>query len=355
MKRITYVSRFASSLSQEDVDALTTKAEGRNKSLGITGVLIITGGFFFQIIEGHDEVIDELYARIEDDSRHCDIIRLATETDISTPAFPSWSMKMFDLDQGQTHRVRPFRRIVHVLTDTFTIMQRYVPAPVMTLLRQGINPSTVVPHHANRVILFADMVASSQFASFLTVDSLVRVINTYLTTCTGIVTACGGEVNKFVGDCVMAVFPFENVDGALTAAIEILKTLENLRQGAPSKSPLRTLHTGVGIAAGEVVEGNIGTEHRLDHTVLGRPVHRACALEAASHGSPHALLTDDTVHNLTTRSWPWLSAGSVNLKGCPAGTMAWTLDLPAVIRARTGPSLEDLVSHHLSSITTHET
>lgn len=349
MKRVTYVSRFARPLTSDTITALAEDSRRRNEAEGVTGVLLVTGGIFFQIIEGDDAVVDDLFRRIEEDSRHCDLIRLATESDVTERAFPGWSMRVFDLDRSPDEMTQPFRRIVSVLTDAFSVLQHYTPAPVAGFMRRGVNPLTIPPRHVTRVILFSDMVGFSRHAAVLPVDELVTVVNAYLSLCASVVTACGGQVSKFLGDCVMAVFPEDGADRAVEAGIEILASLERVRDEAPPSSPLRVLHGGLGIAAGEVVEGNVGSTSRSDFTVLGAAVNRSCALEAATHRHGRAFLVDDEVRRAALRPWPWLSAGALKLKGETSPRHAWTLELPVTLRNRAGDDLDSWVASHLSS------
>lgn len=350
VKRITYVSRFARPLTGETVTALAEDSRRRNEMEGVTGVLLVTGGIFFQIIEGDDDVVDALFLRIEEDSRHCDVIRLATETDLTERAFPGWSMRVFDLDRSPDELTQPFRRIVSVLTDAFAVLQHYTPSPVAGFMRRGVNPLTVAPRHVARIILFSDMVGFSRHAAYLPVDELMGVVNVYLSLCASVVTSCGGQVSKFVGDCVMAIFPEDGADRALEAGLEILASLERIRDEAPLTSPLRVLHGGVGLASGEVVEGNVGSATRSDFTVLGAAVNRACALEAATHQHDRGLFMDDDVRRTAVRPWPWLSAGTMALKGETSPRHVWTLELPVTLRSRGGSDLEEWVASHLSSL-----
>ena len=76
MKRIKYVSRFAKPFSEPELEQLADLAAAKNKDLDVTGVLITSGGVFFQVLEGPEEAVDDIFAAIEADSRHTDLLVL---------------------------------------------------------------------------------------------------------------------------------------------------------------------------------------------------------------------------------------------------------------------------------------
>lgn len=115
MKRIKYISRFAKEFSAEELSELTNKAAKRNKLLDITGVLMASGGIFFQVIEGPDEHIDVLYQDIVKDSRHWGVLLLSVEDGKLERLFPDWSMKKFDLDLKAETWSDPLKTIINAI------------------------------------------------------------------------------------------------------------------------------------------------------------------------------------------------------------------------------------------------
>jgi hypothetical protein len=77
---------------------MVQRSAQRNDSRGVTGLLLHGSGFFYQILEGEDPVIDPLFARIELDSRHDGVLVLG-RSPISSRLFPRWSMRGVDLDR----------------------------------------------------------------------------------------------------------------------------------------------------------------------------------------------------------------------------------------------------------------
>ena len=105
----------------------------------------------------------------------------------------------------------------------------------------------------------------------------------------------GGQVLKFIGDAMLAIFPFEDADRAetcrraLDAAIEAMRNIEALNAvrasaGAPLASVDLALHLG------DVLYGNVGAIDRLDFTVIGPAINEATRIEALCHPLDRAVL-----------------------------------------------------------------
>ena len=126
----------------------------------------------------------------------------------------------------------------------------------------------------------------------------VRQLNTYLGAMVEVITAHGGTVDKFIGDAVMAVFgspvgrgPSVEARQALRCAQEMAAALERLNAAwrAEGLTPLRS---GIGLASGEVLVGQIGSPRRLDFTVIGDTVNLASRLESLTRSLQASPLFD---------------------------------------------------------------
>jgi hypothetical protein len=122
MTRIKYVSRFAKPFSEGELDELGAKAAEKNKGLDITGVLITSGGLFYQVLEGPADAVDGIFGFIKNDSRHTDLLVLGIEEDVSQRLFPEWSMKTVNLDAAAHVRLLPLK----VLMETAFEQQQHI-------------------------------------------------------------------------------------------------------------------------------------------------------------------------------------------------------------------------------------
>ena len=96
MQIISYVSRavFPDSQQADEIQKIVHSAQFNNGMTGITGVLFFEDGCFFQVLEGHHDIVQPLFARIKQDPRHKDVNVLLNEP-IDQRAFSSWSMECF--------------------------------------------------------------------------------------------------------------------------------------------------------------------------------------------------------------------------------------------------------------------
>jgi hypothetical protein len=117
LKRIKYVSRFAMPFRESELEELGAKAAEKNKDLEITGVLITSGGLFYQVLEGPQEAVDEIFGYIRADNRHTDLVVLGIEEDITQRLFPDWSMKTVNLDAEAHVRLLPLKVLMEAVFE----------------------------------------------------------------------------------------------------------------------------------------------------------------------------------------------------------------------------------------------
>jgi adenylate cyclase len=315
MKRLTYISKFSRPLSNEEIENIGRVSNNNNKIENITGVLLCLGGIFFQILEGDEQKIDKVYERILNDDRHSEILCLKTEDNIQDRLFPDWSMKTINLEEDTDVFIRPIKTLLKTVTESHRILEKYTQPTIFKIISSGINPLEASPRAVEKIVLFSDIVSFSTFVEKLPVESVVSIVNQYLTIVTNIITARSGEVTKFIGDCVMAYFSAEQGDDAIQASIEILTELEYLRNSAPEGSPLKVLYSGIGLAQGVVIEGNIGSSVKKDYTILGDAVNVAQRLESLTRTLSWPIVFSLDVKNSLKQSWDFVELGTFHPKG----------------------------------------
>lgn len=156
------------------------------------------------------------------------------------------------------------------------------------------------------VIWVSDLRGFTDLSELLSGPDMIAVLNVYFECLAGAVLDHGGEVLKFIGDGLLAVFPFaafaaENAaaQAALAAAEQACTELDRVNSEPPQKiasiagwSPLRT---GIALHDGEVFFGNVGAPERLDFTVIGRAVNAASRVEALSKSLGRPILITEAV------------------------------------------------------------
>jgi adenylate cyclase len=167
-------------------------------------------------------------------------------------------------------------------------------------------------------VLFVDVIASTPFAFSHDPREVVQTLNRFFGIADEVVTVHGGWVNKFEGDCALCVFgaPTDHPDAAgaaLAAGRELKRRLERELDG---------LEAAIGISAGKVVAGNVGTARRYEYTVIGDPVNEAARLTELAKTSASRLLASEAI---MTRARPseasrWRLGEPVQLRGREAAT-----------------------------------
>ena len=116
-KRITYVSRFSKPMDERELQALGEAAAEKNQQNDTTGFLMVSGGLFYQVLEGPEEKVDEIYAAIAADDRHTDLLLLRSKEDVSGRLYPDWSMKTINLDAASHVRLLPVKALVKAVYE----------------------------------------------------------------------------------------------------------------------------------------------------------------------------------------------------------------------------------------------
>jgi class 3 adenylate cyclase len=150
-------------------------------------------------------------------------------------------------------------------------------------------------------VLFADVVAFTGFAESTSPERAVAFLNELFTILTEIVFRHGGMVDKFIGDCVMAVFRPTGAGAATRDDVaRALAAAEDMHSFVASNLPrwreayAFDVELGIGVATGEVLMGNLGSSTRMEYTVIGDAVNVAARLESLA-GPRQTLTTEDVV------------------------------------------------------------
>lgn len=135
-------------------------------------------------------------------------------------------------------------------------------------------------------VMFADIRGFTPLAEKLPPEEVVSLLNAYLGFMAEPVFAYDGTLDKFMGDCVMGVFgaPVDQDEHAvrgILAALEMQTGISDLNQERAAAG-LKTVQIGIGVTTGYAIVGSIGSEERLDYTVIGDTVNLASRLEGVA-------------------------------------------------------------------------
>jgi len=96
MHQIVYTSGAKQEFSAADLKKLLVAARMRNKAVGVTGMLVFHDGAFLQALEGEKRAVNEIFARIQNDPRHGDLVVLHRGPGPEQRVFGEWSMGFAD-------------------------------------------------------------------------------------------------------------------------------------------------------------------------------------------------------------------------------------------------------------------
>lgn len=159
-------------------------------------------------------------------------------------------------------------------------------------------------------VLFSDIRNFTRFAASVDSKALVAQLNEYFSVMVDCVFAHGGTLDKFIGDAVMAVWgnarsagPAGDARNAVACALAMRKELARLNTLWSATSQPR-LHIGIGLNAGDVVVGNIGSASRMEFTVIGDAVNMAWRLQEYTKSAGTDVVLGDSVVALLGGEFP---------------------------------------------------
>jgi hypothetical protein len=117
LKRIKYISRFSAPLDGAAITAIGEQASRNNQRLELTGLLMTSGGLFYQVLEGPPEAVDAVLTAIASDDRHTDVLLLSSEDDVQGRMYPDWSMRTVDLDAAAHVRLFPLKALIKAVFE----------------------------------------------------------------------------------------------------------------------------------------------------------------------------------------------------------------------------------------------
>lgn len=215
-----------------------------------------------------------------------------------------------------------YRNIAKTVTDTY--LGHIVGEQILRgLIKRGDG------QEINAVLWFSDLRDFTGLNERMSAPDLLELLNNYLQLVGDALKAHGGEILKFIGDGVMAYFPAEDAlflpmvtDSAIAAARQLVDDIEaaNEARAAGGHDPVRF---GIGLHVGPVTFGNIGTEDRLDFTVIGPAVNRAARLESLTKQLGVPILASAEFNAASTI--PLKSLGRHELRGVPMPVEVFTL------------------------------
>jgi adenylate cyclase len=231
---------------------------------------------------------------------------------------------------------------VHYFTEvrerrrTRTAFARFVPAAVVDrVLEQAEDGLRLGGEEVLGTVLFSDIRGFTTFSESHDAQEVIDILNRYLTEMTDAIMDHGGTLIAYLGDGIIAIFgaPLEqadHADRAIAAAQEMLgPRLESFNAWMRERGIDKPFEMGVGINSGHFMAGNVGSQDRLEYTVIGDTVNTAARMEGLTKGSGHSLFVAESTRFMLLGEPPPLAyVGEFAIRGREGRMKIWAPGLP---------------------------
>ena len=180
------------------------------------------------------------------------------------------------------------------------------------------------------VIWFSDLRGSTALSEQLSPADYLAALNDYFDAMASAVIGNGGEILKFIGDAVMAVFRIDDPEASRPAAVAAAMlavrdamSAMDVRNHTRRRHDLPVLDYGIGLHRGDVMYGNVGAPTRLDFTVTGQAVNEASRIEGITKTAGVRAVVSAAVADGSGE--PLIPLGTQQLRGVSAATELFTL------------------------------
>lgn len=173
-------------------------------------------------------------------------------------------------------------------------------------------------------VFFSDIRGFTKFSEGHTPEEVVSMLNEYFAVMVGIINRHGGVVDKFIGDAIMAVWGVpagsdHDTENALKACLEMRSALFTLNASRRDRG-LTEIQIGMGLHAGAAISGTIGSEERMEFTVIGDTVNVTSRIESSTkHFEVDLLVSDEVFSRLSKPEFEAIFrfdlAGDIEVKG----------------------------------------
>jgi adenylate cyclase len=168
-------------------------------------------------------------------------------------------------------------------------------------------------------VLFSDIRNFTAMSEQSAAEEVVAMLNDYFSRMLDPIFRYEGTLDKFIGDAIMVVFgapiALENdAERAVLAAIEMRRALRKYNADRKARG-LAPIDNGIGITRGEAISGNIGSEQRMDYTVIGDTVNIASRLEGLTKSYDYKILVNEEVYREVKDKIACVDLGYARVKG----------------------------------------
>jgi len=198
-------------------------------------------------------------------------------------------------------------------------LSRFFSPDVLRAVVRGRDERSLGSSRRLVTVLFSDLRGFTSISERLEPEQVAAMLREYLTEMTEIVFAHDGAVDKYIGDCVMALYnvPVEDPEHAIKAVRTGLAFQERTLAAAARWEAKYgvTIRNGVGINTGEAVVGTLGSQQRLEYTAIGDTVNLAARLESITKDYGVSIIISESTYEYVKGVFATRELGAVTVRG----------------------------------------
>lgn len=231
--------------------------------------------------------------------------------------------------KSDIYEIQIMRDAVNSTKSTLSSFAKYVPKTLVEQLMQSGNIAQLGGEKKDITILFTDIANFTEIAEKIAPEALMLHISDYLNTLTNIIHFYKGNIDKYIGDAIMAFWgaPLADNDqvyhacfAALTCSFEVQRMNKLwLAEGKPA------LPTRFGLNYGDAIVGNMGSVDRLNYTAIGDNVNLAARLEAINKTYGTAIIASQSIYEQCKEQFLFRPLDVVHVRGKRLSTPIYEL------------------------------
>ncbi len=243
------------------------------------------------------------------------IVELTSETN---------KIKSFDLESNvqvnsAIHEVQTLSESVTAMRNSLRAFKKYVPSELVRQLIETGEEAQLGGTKKDLTILFTDIIGFTAITEDMMPEKLMLQLSNYLGNLANIIMANNGTVDKFVGDGIMAFWgaPIENkhhAEQACRTALALAKAVEAQNKTWIEENKV-AFPTRIGIHSGETLVGNMGSNERMNYTVVGDSVNLTSRLEGANNVYGTQIIVSHDTYEQAVHQFHFRPLDVVTVKG----------------------------------------
>ena len=226
---------------------------------------------------------------------------------------------LYDIQKKNKAIVRDLQSKIEEQERTLRLFIKYAPENIVEKNLAHNEDSMLEGELKYVTVLFCDIRGFTSVVEYLQPKEIVSLLNDYYSILTEVVQKHNGSVIQYVGDEIFAAFGAHveypnNEENAVFCAMEMINKLDKLNEKYRNKLG-KKIEVGIGINAGDVVAGNLGSEVKIEYALTGEAVNTGKRIESLTINNPNKVLISESVYKKISQQFNFKEWEPVQVKG----------------------------------------